>query len=539
MGCKVSTPAATRPEPPAPFALPCLPNEFIEGDSLFLTDDYVPYPLILQHKCIVARIVNVTDGDTFRGRHIPNGHKLYPYPVVKKHQRTELFAQCEPWKGKLKGETLRFRIYGVDAPETAKMGRPEQPFAEEATHFMKNKLLNRIVFVRLLAKDQYGRLIVQVLVPCSSLGKQASMKSVASMKSLHITKGFTWSLLSCCKGGLPARTLTKKERVEWCEDVSQSLLMNGLATIYTGQNAQYNGKLARLEQLLQEASDKKVGIFAPEAPPLESPADFKRRMKQELLELPSAIDPDYVTTNEEPQTQPARGRSPERDDRRNRRGSASSARSSNPRRASEPRNQGNGKTGPEVAQQGRAKRNQRRKRKSRSRSARRRRAAERAAARAVPPGDENLLQDRMGDDAPSMSAQSRGLVQGVAPSQQAKAGSRKGLHVRGISEGDGDRVNIDTLTYSVEETPAATGSRRGSLYTDQAAVASMSLHSLRTLGTGKLPSSTHEPPPISEVDEEPVIVVDHEESIASGDLSENEYEDREDDEVDDLESESE
>ncbi|KAL8437949.1 hypothetical protein ACSSS7_000599 [Eimeria intestinalis] len=456
MGCKVSTPAAARQEPPAPFALPCLPNEFIEGDALFLTDDYVPYPLILKHKCIVAQIVNVADGDTFRGRHIPNGHKLYPYPLVKKHQRTELFAQCEPWKGKLKGETLRFRIYGVDAPETPKMGRPGQPFSEEATQFMKNKLLNRIVFVRLLAKDQ-------------------------------------------------------------------------------GQNAQYNGKLARLEQLLQEAADKKVGIFAPEGPLLESPARFKRRVKEEQLELRSAIDPDYVTPNGESPLQTTRGRSPEKDDQRNRRSSAFSSQRANPRRASEPRNGGNGKADSEVAQRGRPKNPQRRKKKSRSRSARRRRAAERAAARAALPGEQKLA-DQTGN-ARFMSAQSRGLVQAAEPNQQTGTGSRKGVHVRGINGGDADPLNVDMLTYSVEEAPAATGSRRGSVYTDQAAVASMSLSSSRSLKNSKPPSNA--PDIVVEVEAEPLVEVDQDESIASGDLSENEYDGDEVDEADEPESESE
>ena len=68
MGAKASTPEGRRIEPPPPFALPCQPSEFIEGDSLFLTEDYVPYTAILEHKCIVVQVVNVTDGDTFRGR---------------------------------------------------------------------------------------------------------------------------------------------------------------------------------------------------------------------------------------------------------------------------------------------------------------------------------------------------------------------------------------------------------------------------------------------------------------------------------------
>lgn len=98
---------------------------------------------------------------------------------------------------------------------------------------MKQKLLNRIVFVRLLAKDQYGRLLVQILVPCTSLGKQASMKSVTSMKSMKSRRKTVWSLLRCCMGDSTQHTLSRKERAQWCEDVSQSLLLAGLATIYT------------------------------------------------------------------------------------------------------------------------------------------------------------------------------------------------------------------------------------------------------------------------------------------------------------------
>ncbi|KAL8425286.1 hypothetical protein Efla_005850 [Eimeria flavescens] len=528
MGGKVSSPDRARQEPPSPFALPCLPNEFISGDAVFLSDDYVPYPMILEHKCIVARIVNVADGDTFRGRHIPNGHKLYPYPVVKKHQRTELFAQCEPWKGKLKGETLRFRIYGVDAPETAKMGRPGQPFAEEAVQYMKNKLLNRIVFVRLLAKDQYGRLIVQVLVPCSSLGKQASLKSVASMKSLKLTRKFSWSVLRCCFGGMPGRTLTKKERVELCEDVSESLLMKGLATIYTGQNAQYNGKLARLEQLLLEARDKKVGMFASADTSLESPASFKRRMRDELLETPSAADPTSVPRYEKPRPQRGRGRSPERGDRRRAAGATSSQRA-NQRRLSEP-TEGDGKAPIEAPQGDRAKGGRRRKRKSRSRSARRRRAAERAFASAG--GSRPSEQEAPGimgvASNSALSAQSRSIVPAGGSSRLTTAGSRKGLHVRGISGSDESKPShTDTITFSAEEPPAVTGSRRGLVHTDQQAVASMSFRRICSLNSRKEPAG---PALYLQAEAEPVVDVDDVGSINSGELSENEYEDEDMDE---------
>lgn len=104
---------------------------------------------------------------------------------------------------------------------------------KEATQFMKAKLLDRIAFVRLLAKDQYGRLIVQVLVPCSSLGKQASLKSINSLKSLASNKNVSWPLCRYFGGSQNDLSLSKKERVAWCEDVSQSLLLSGLATIYT------------------------------------------------------------------------------------------------------------------------------------------------------------------------------------------------------------------------------------------------------------------------------------------------------------------
>lgn len=99
---------------------------------------------------------------------------------------------------------------------------------QEATKYVKEKLLNRIVFVRLLSKDQYGRIVAQVLVPCTSLGTYTSMKSTPSLNGVKRK----WCPLWCWNRRANALKLTEKERHEWCEDICQDLLIEGLALVY-------------------------------------------------------------------------------------------------------------------------------------------------------------------------------------------------------------------------------------------------------------------------------------------------------------------
>lgn len=90
---------------------------------------------------IDAFVVKVTDGDTYRVRHITKGHAS---PV---------------FEGKLSENTIVVRIAAVDTPETAKFGQQGQKLGSVATEFVKNKLLQKKVRVKLLSKDQYGRVV--------------------------------------------------------------------------------------------------------------------------------------------------------------------------------------------------------------------------------------------------------------------------------------------------------------------------------------------------------------------------------------------
>lgn len=78
-------------------------------------------------------------------RHIPHGEVLFPLRQGSS-RREEGGGQPEggagegggrgdrdasrDWRGKLAENTIRVRLYGVDAPETAKFGNPGQPYAE-------------------------------------------------------------------------------------------------------------------------------------------------------------------------------------------------------------------------------------------------------------------------------------------------------------------------------------------------------------------------------------------------------------------------
>lgn len=52
---------------------------------------------------------------------------------------------------------LTVRLYGIDAPETARPDRPGQPYSGQARRVLMYKVLGREVMVKLREYDQYGR----------------------------------------------------------------------------------------------------------------------------------------------------------------------------------------------------------------------------------------------------------------------------------------------------------------------------------------------------------------------------------------------
>jgi endonuclease YncB( thermonuclease family) len=166
---------------------------------------------------IYGKVARVIDGDTIRVRHCPT-------------PRT-----CpEPEKGEgLAESTLKIRIYGVDTPELQKKKSdpPSQPYAQEGKDFLSSLILDKTVEIRLLSKDQYNRAISEVE---------------------------TGSV-----------------------DVSLALLQRGLATMYTGKGAQYDGKRELMKATQEQAKMTKRGMWS-QGDRMVSPAIYKREQRQLL-----------------------------------------------------------------------------------------------------------------------------------------------------------------------------------------------------------------------------------------------------------------
>eukprot|EP00980_Cylindrotheca_fusiformis_P026494 scaffold16300_cov150-Cylindrotheca_fusiformis.AAC.5 len=174
-----------------------------------------------------GRVVSVSDGDTIRFLHVPT-----------------IFHKSKLEKGqKMSEHCLPIRLCSIDTPETAKFGKPGQAFGEEAKKFLKDMMEGKMIRIRLLQKDQYGRGVAQVFEPSSPTSIFRSL--VPGVKN---------------KGA------------------DELLLRAGLAEVYQGGGAVY-GPLGKDQylKLEQEAKDKKLGIWSKGK--RESAAEFKKRNK--------------------------------------------------------------------------------------------------------------------------------------------------------------------------------------------------------------------------------------------------------------------
>lgn len=94
-----------------------------------------------------GRVVSVSDGDTVRFLHAPT--RLFHSSTLDANQ-------------KLSEVALPIRICTIDTPETAKFGKEGQPFGEEAKQKLKDMADQKLVQIRLLTKDQYGRGVAEL-----------------------------------------------------------------------------------------------------------------------------------------------------------------------------------------------------------------------------------------------------------------------------------------------------------------------------------------------------------------------------------------
>jgi len=201
------------------------------GLSLFATDANIFFPrfdtvadipkqYFSEKRTIHGRVERVIDGDTLRIRHCSTRFAC---------------PKADPNVKRIYDSTLSIRIYGVDCPELQKRKTdlPSQPFAEEAKDFASDLVLDKKVRVKLLRKDQYGR----------AVGKVES------------------------KGWFGRK------------DLSVQLIERGLASLYTGGGAEYDGNRELLEKKQKQAERKRKGIWKAGSDNRVTPAEYKRQQK--------------------------------------------------------------------------------------------------------------------------------------------------------------------------------------------------------------------------------------------------------------------
>jgi micrococcal nuclease len=166
-----------------------------------------------------GRAVSVSDGDTFRFLHVPTVFSP---------------SNLRGSDAKLTDVTIPIRVCTIDTPETAKFGNKGQVFAEEAKTKFKSIVLDKIVSIQLLEKDQYSRAVALVRV------------------------GTFWPFLKY---------------------VDEEMLKAGLAEVYEGSGAVY-GRLGSKEAYItiqDKARTSKIGIWSQEN--RESAKEYKARTK--------------------------------------------------------------------------------------------------------------------------------------------------------------------------------------------------------------------------------------------------------------------
>lgn len=168
-----------------------------------------------------GRVVSVSDGDTVRFRHAPT--LLHTSQLDKGEKLSEV--------------ALPIRLSTIDTPETAKFGKPGQPYGQDAKECLEDLTLDKICHVRLLQKDQYGRAVAELKAPGTFFG----LKRYAD----------------------------------------QHLLKAGLAEVYRGSGAVYGhlGKDAYIK-MEEAAKNASKGMWS-QGEKRESAAEYKARLKKE------------------------------------------------------------------------------------------------------------------------------------------------------------------------------------------------------------------------------------------------------------------
>ncbi|KAE8351858.1 putative endonuclease lcl3 [Aspergillus coremiiformis] len=199
-------------------------------------------PSYFRTRSILGQVTSVGDGDGFRLYHTPGG-RLAGWGWLP-------WKKVPTSKKELKDKTISVRLAGVDAPELAHFGRPEQPFAREAHHWLTSYVLNRRVRVLVHRKDQYQRVVA----------------------SAYVRRALDFPI--------PFRR----------RDVSYEMLIRGLATVYEAKvGSEFGGPELERKYRNAESVAKQKGTglwreYRRNPNTWESPRQYKSRME---LEEPS------------------------------------------------------------------------------------------------------------------------------------------------------------------------------------------------------------------------------------------------------------
>ncbi|KAK9494951.1 hypothetical protein V1508DRAFT_411451 [Lipomyces doorenjongii] len=228
----------------------------------------IPQSLYTKGRTLSGRVVFVGDGDNFRLYHTPGGifagwdwlrrvpYEHYWYTstgIMRRFWETWIpreasidpqrqpqrpprwrLSQPQPRQLKLSGETIHVRLCGIDAPECKSYGRPGQPFGPESKNWLRQYLLGRKVKIRLYSLDQYQRAVAKATV------------------------------------------------ISWTgqKDVSSEMLRAGWAIVYESKfQAAFGSTKETYQREEQYARDHKNGMWKYGKALIESPAEYKRRMR--------------------------------------------------------------------------------------------------------------------------------------------------------------------------------------------------------------------------------------------------------------------
>lgn len=213
--------------------------------------DYLK-PSFFRRRSLYGYVTSVGDGDNFRLFHTPGG-RLMGWGWLRKIGQTN-----KNGKKRIGGTegTLHVRIAGVDAPECAHFGRPEQPYSKEALEWLRSFVGGRYVRVYPYRRDQYDRIVC---------------------------------------------TAVRRRWLVWKQDVGHTMLKRGLATVYEAKfGSEFGGSEEKYREAEAYAKAKKVGMWQEQGlvakmlgktsskKPLESPREYKTRMAKSEADAAAA-----------------------------------------------------------------------------------------------------------------------------------------------------------------------------------------------------------------------------------------------------------